>query len=87
MPADRSEVVIIKQEPVTTTSLKKYVCFDVTMSTNDTVTIADLSSIDSASLVNLTDGLEDTCTIATNVVTLTQSGITNVRYVGLAVGS
>ena len=78
---DQTETVISKGSPV------RYVLFEVTLTTSDTVTIGDLSTIQDCALFNLADGLEDTATISGNIITLTQTGITNGKYVGIAVGT
>jgi len=65
----------------------RYVTFEVTMSTSDTVTLPQFTTIQGVALFALNDGLEDTATISGNVVTLTQSGETDQAYVGIAVGT
>jgi len=77
---DRSETIITSKVKT------RYVLFEVTMSTNDTVTIAELTTISDVTLFALDDGLEDTATISGNVITLTQATETDQAYVGLAVG-
>lgn len=67
-------------------AVNRYIVFEVTMSTNDTVVIDDLDAILDVALFALDDGLQDTVSFSTNVITLTQAGVTDKKYVGIALG-
>ena len=77
---DRTEIIVTKAQKY------RYILFEVVMSSNDTVTIADLTTITDVALINLADGLEDTATISGNIITLTEAGVTNTHFVGIVVG-
>ena len=86
--ADRPETVIERGDiVVTSATLKKRLVFEATVSTDDTITLGDLTAINSAHLAKKSDGSEVTCTIATNVITVTGAGLTNVAVVGFAIGT
>ena len=75
------KVLDLRHAPV-----KKYLFFTAEdVSTDDTITLSDLSSIDGAYILNRSDGTEVTFTKATNVLTITGS-YTDVDVVGVAVG-
>jgi len=78
---DKTETVVARG------SAYRWIVFEVTLSTNETVTIDDLSTVQDAALFALDDGLKDTATVSGNVITLTQAGVTNKKYVGIAVGA
>jgi len=85
--ADRSETVVERGDiVVAAATLKKRLVFEATVSTNDTVTLGDLGTINSAHLAKKSDGSEVTCTIATNVITVTAVGLTDIAVVGFAIG-
>jgi len=85
---ERAETVIERGDIVVTAAvLKKRLVFEATVSTDDTITLGDLSAINSAHLAKKSDGSEVTCTIATNVITVTGAGLTNVPVVGFAIGT
>jgi len=85
--ADRPETVVERGDVVVTPAVvKKRLVFEATVSTNDTITLGDLSTINSAHLAKKSDGSEVTCTIATNVITVTGAGLTDVAVVGFAIG-
>ena len=85
--ADRDETVVERGDVVVTPAVvKKRLVFEATVSTNDTITLGDLTTINSAHLAKKSDGSEVTCTIATNVITVTGAGLTNVAVVGFAIG-
>jgi uncharacterized membrane protein len=67
----------------------EYILVHVTgvLSTNETLTVSELGTIKGAMLYNEADNLVDTCTVATNVITLTQSTITDNTYTGFAWGT
>ena len=86
MPVDRAETVVSRREFVKTVEVrKKIIEFEATVSTNDTVTIGEVTTVASAHLAKKSDSSEVTCTVATNVITVTGTGLTNVDIVGVAV--
>ena len=70
---------------------KKYVVFEAEVDETDTIRITELSSIDSAKLIALDNSADVSCTIGTgendNVLTITQSGASNEKIVGIVVGN
>jgi len=85
---DRSETnTSIKQTIVTAATEKRYVTFEAIVSTNDTITIDNLATIDGAALMKKSDGSAVTCTKNTNVITVTQATLTDVPVIGIAYGS
>jgi len=76
-----------KQIVVTPAVTQKRVDFQATVSTDDTITISDLTTIDGAALLKLSDGTAVTCTVATNVITITQSPLSSVAIEGFALGT
>ena len=70
----------------TTTSLKKYYLIESTVTMNDTITIAELTTVTAADIRNLDTGAAITCTVATNVITVTGAA-TAVKCIILVVGS
>jgi len=85
--ADRDETVVERGDVVVTPAVvKKRLVFEATVSTNDTITLGDLTTINSAHLAKKSDGSEVTCTIATNVITVTGAGLTDIAVVGFAIG-
>jgi hypothetical protein len=86
--ADRTETVTSsKQTVVTAATEKKYITFEATVSTDDTVTLGDLTDILGAAVFKKSDGTAITFTEATNVITITQATTTNVPVVGFAYGT
>jgi hypothetical protein len=85
---DRAETVTSSKQTVVTPAVeKKYVTFEATVSTDDTITIGDLASILFATIVAKSDGAEMDCSVATNVITVTQVGATDEPVVGFAYGT
>ena len=66
----------------------EYILVHVTgvLTTNETLTVPELTTIKGAFLTNLADNANDTCTVATNVITLTQATISDNTYSGFAWG-
>jgi hypothetical protein len=86
--ADRAETVTSSKQTVVTPAVeKKYITFEATVSTDDTITIGDLASILFATIVAKSDGVEMDCSVATNVITVTQAGATDEPVVGFAYGT
>jgi intracellular sulfur oxidation DsrE/DsrF family protein len=71
----------------TVTALKKAVLVEATVTTGDTVPIIELTSIDTVACFNATTGLAITATELTNVVTITEVGLTSVKIFILAIGA
>jgi hypothetical protein len=65
----------------------RYVVFEASpVDTDDTITLGELAAITDAKCWRLDTGANVICTVATNVVTVTQASLTDVRIVGLATG-
>ncbi len=67
-------------EKVTDIKYYGYGVYTVTLTTNDTVTLSDFvatENLKKAVCTKNSDGTDMTCTIANNVVTLTQAAITD----------
>jgi len=85
---DRQETVTSSKQTVVTAAVeKKYITFEATVSTNDTITLGDLSDILGAAVLKKSDGSAVTFTEATNVITITQAALTDVPVVGFAYGT
>ena len=76
-----------KTTVVTAATEKKYITFEATVSTDDTITLGDLTDILGAAVFKKSDGSSVTFTEATNVITITQAALTNVAVVGFAYGT
>jgi hypothetical protein len=88
MVADRAETLTTSKEViVTAATVKKFLTFEATVSTNDTITIQDLTTLLGAALMKRADGTACTCTIATNVITVTQAALTDAPVLGMAYGT
>ena len=86
MPVDRAETIVHRSEYIKTVQVvKKRLEFEATVSTNDTITIGDVAAVGSAHLAKKSDGSEVTCSVATNVITVTGAGLTNIDVIGYAV--
>jgi len=88
MVADIAETVLSKLLlQITAPTVKTWVHFSANaVSTSDTITIDELSSILTATLKKKADGVAVTCTVATNVITVT-GAITTVDLIGEAYGT
>jgi len=71
----------------TVTALKKAVLVEATVTTGDTVPILELTSIDVVACYNATTGAVVTATELTNVVTITEMALTNVKIFILVIGA
>ena len=70
---------------VRTVEVKKgIVNFESTVTTSDTIPISEFIAIVSASLSKKSDGSAVTVTVATNVITVTGAGLTDIPVVGTA---
>ena len=84
---DRAETITSnRQAIITAASTKQVVTIEATVSTDDTITLSDLTTINGAALLKRSDGSAITCTVATNVITVTQATTTSVPVVGIVVG-
>ena len=85
---DRPDTVTSSKTTVVTAAVeKKYITFEATVSTDDTITLEDLADILGAAIFKKADGTSVTFTEATNVITITGAGLTNVPVVGFAYGT
>lgn len=88
MVADRAETVTSNRQTIlTAASTKQIIVFEATVSTNDTITLSDITTITGAALLKRSDGSAVTCTVATNVITVTQATLTDAVVEGIAIGS
>jgi hypothetical protein len=72
--------------PKTVANLKKAILVEVTASTSDTITVAELAAITSVAVFNATSGAVVTATVLTNVITITELALTSVKLIVLAIG-
>jgi len=87
MVQDRPETIESSKVVITTDAVtKKVLQISAIVSTNDTITLNDLTTISGAALLKRADGTAVTATVATNVITVTQATLTDVPIVGLAIG-
>jgi len=85
---DRAETVKSSRQIIITQAVtKKIIDFDATVSTNDTITVSDLAAVNGATLMKQADGTAVTCTVAANIITVTQATLTDVPVVGEAIGT
>jgi hypothetical protein len=75
-----------RQAIITAATTKQIVTFEATVSTDKTITLSDLTTVNGAALLKRSDGSAVTCTVATNVITVTEGTLTDVPVVGIAVG-
>jgi hypothetical protein len=70
---------------VRTAEVKKgIVDFESTVTTSDTIPITEFTAIVGATLRKKSDGAACTCTVATNIITVTEAALTDVPVVGSA---
>ena len=85
---DRAETVTRdKTVTVTEAVTKRCVSFEATVSTDDTIMFSMLSTVSGSSVFKQSDGSSVTHTKSTNVLTITQAGLTNVPVTGFVIGS
>jgi hypothetical protein len=87
MVARTATTTSTKQTVVTPAVEKKYVVFEATVSTDNTIPIDNLSTISGVALLKKSDGSTVTCTVATNIITVTQASLTDVPVLGIAYGA
>jgi len=75
------------QQAQATTFKRKYLNFESFATTNETITVSSLATIDNAYLAKASDGSAVTFTKAGNVLTVTSAGLTDEHIVGFAVGT
>jgi hypothetical protein len=86
--ADRAETVTSSKQTVVTAAVeKKYIAFEATVTTDDTVTLGNLADILGAALFKKSDGTTVAFTEATNVITITEAALTDEPIVGFAYGT
>jgi hypothetical protein len=84
---DRAKSVTSTKDMVLTPAvMKRYITFESTVSQSDTITINEVTTLLGADLLKKSDGTAITCTVATNVITVTGAG-TNVDIIGIAYGT
>jgi hypothetical protein len=85
---DRAETVTSSKQTVVTAAVeKKYLTFEATVSTDDTVTLGNLADILGAALFKKSDGTGVTFSKATNVITITEAALSDEPVVGFAYGT
>jgi hypothetical protein len=75
-----------RQAIITPASTKQVITFEATVSTDKTITLSDLTTVNGAALLKRSDGSAVTCTVSTNVITVTEADLTDVVVEGIAVG-
>ena len=83
--ADVTETVVYRAK-LGSIGIRYLVCEAQPIDTNDIVTLGELNAITSAKAWRTDTGANITCTTATNVVTITESSLTDVPIVILATG-
>ncbi len=76
--------VQVRSVTVTAAALKTRVDFESTVSTSDTITMQNIGTLSGAAILRKDTGATLTATIATNVITVTTIGLTNVDVIGTA---
>lgn len=83
--AVRGYTPLSRTKYVRTAEVKKgIVDFEAIVSTNDTIPISEYIGITGASLRKTSDGTAVTCTVGTNIITVTQAALTNEPITGTA---
>jgi len=77
---DREKTLVVRQKVI------RYIILESEVTTSDTITLTDFSSITAASLFKLSDGVAVTFTKATNVITITSAALTDEKIVGIVIG-
>jgi hypothetical protein len=77
----------VKDTIVTAATTKRYQTKESTVSTNDTVTMEQITTLLGASVMKKSDGSAVTATIATNVVTITGASLTDVPVIVTGYGT
>jgi len=84
----KETVTSSKQTVVTAAVEKKYVTFEaLAVSETNTITLGDFTTIAGAALFKKSDGADVDFTKATNVLTITETGLTGIDLVGFAYGT
>jgi len=89
MATDINETVTSSKITVVTPAVeKKYITFEAaTASETNTITLGDFTTILAAALFKKSDGADVDFTKATNVLTITEEGLSAVDLVGYAYGT
>ena len=82
--ADKAETTIALVAPSTGTGAG---LFTAIVTTNDTVTLSNFTDILNVYVVKMSDNTEATATVATNVVTITEAGLTTDKILIFAQGT
>jgi hypothetical protein len=83
----RTATIVGTKEIVHTAAvMKRRIDFEATVSLNDTVVIADIATLLNAAIFKKADGAAITCTVATNVITVTGAS-TDAAIIGVAYGT
>ena len=85
--ADVSYIVQSKGQGEVVTALKKFVVVQATVSKDDTITISELTTIESARAYALDDAAHVDMSAATNVLTVIEDPCASEKVVILVVGS
>jgi hypothetical protein len=86
--ADKTYNVKEQGQGQTITNLKKHLTLEVvSISKDDTITVANLTTVNIATVIDLASGVEYTNTVLTNVITITDVGCASDHVIVLAVGS
>lgn len=60
---------------------KKVVTFAAQVTTNDTIPVSEFTGVASAHVAKKSDGTKVDCTVATNIITITGVGLTDVDVI------
>ena len=85
--ADRTYDLQKQVQSKLVTNLKKSVLLEATVSTDDTITVGQLTAVTAAVVKKAVDGTAVSCTVLTNVITITEVALTNVQVVVFAIGA
>lgn len=86
--AERTPVLSKAVQGKDVTLLKKYVTVEIeVIDDGDTVTVSNLTTIESATVIDLADATAVAADIATNVVTINDVGVSQDHVVMLVVGT
>lgn len=85
--SDKTYIVKDQGQGQTVTNLKKHLTLEVTSITkDDTITVAALTTVNKAVVIDLANAAEYTATVLTNVITITDVLCVTKHVIVLAVG-
>lgn len=85
--SDKTYIVKDQGQGQTVTNLKKHLTLEVTSITkDDTITVAALTTVNAAKVIDLANAAEYTATVLTNVITITDVLCVSKHVIVLAVG-